>query len=55
MVYDKFCFSLTLCLFQHYCFLENGSFSEKYFLENYLIFWCLVMTLKMSLRMFSDI
>ena len=45
--------AFTLCLFQYYCFLKNGSFYKKYFLENYLIFRCLVTTLKMSLRMFS--
>ena len=47
--------SSTLCLLQHYCFLENGSFFEKYFLKNYLIFQCLVLTLKMCLRMFFGI
>ena len=47
--------SSTLCLLQYYCFLENGSFFEKYFLKNYFIFQCLVTTMKMSLRMFSGI
>ena len=32
--------------------MENDSFSKKYFLENYLIFQYLVMTLKMSLEHF---
>ena len=52
--------SLTLCLFQHYCFLENISFfgkyfPENYFPENYLIFRCLVTTLRMSVRIFSGV
>ena len=46
---------LTLSLFQHKRFLENGSFSKEHFLENYIIFQCLVTTLKISLRMFSDV
>ena len=36
-------------------FLENDSFFREYFLENYLIFRCLVTTLKMGLRMFSGV
>ena len=40
------CFGINIFWKMH--FLE-------YFLENYLIFWCLVTTLKMSLKMFSDV
>jgi len=46
---------LTLYLFQYKRFLENGSFSKEHFLKNCIIFQCLVMTLKMSLKMFSGV
>ena len=45
----------TLGLFQHKRFLENGSFFKEHFLENCIIFQCLVTTLKINLRMFSGV
>ena len=47
--------SYTLPFVSALMFSRNWLFSREHFLENYLIFRCLVTTFKMSLRVFSSV